>query len=129
MSELPTNPLDERRSKAGSQPVAPQSRGAEPQPQQEAGRAGAQQEPGGQPAAGQGGEPPGGQAAASSSPKVFPPDSPVDVPRQPAPARPPDPGQSAQGNLPPHDQQSDSSWADNTEPAPHKTNVRSSIIP
>lgn len=121
MSELPTNPMADGRSKAGgSEPVAPQSRGSAEQPPQEAARGQAQGERARAEAS-------GGREAAS--PKVFPPDSPVDVPNRPAPVTPPDPRDTPQGNLPPHDDRADSSWADNTDPAPHKTNVRSSIIP
>jgi hypothetical protein len=63
--------------------------------------------------------------------KVFPPDSPVDVPNLPQPPQ----GdaddatrETGETGQPVADRQTDSSWADNTQPAPDKKNVRISNI-
>jgi len=67
-----------------------------------------------------------GKTAGGAGPRIFPPAGPVEVPRRPAPV-PPETGEA--GRMPPHDTAADSSWADNTEPAPYKTNVRNSNYP
>lgn len=62
-----------------------------------------------------------------SNAKVLPPSSPVDVPARPPKA--PAAKDAAQGGSEPvEDATSESSWADNTRPAPAKKNVRNSNI-
>ncbi|ARP91147.1 hypothetical protein CAL14_13305 [Bordetella genomosp. 9] len=56
--------------------------------------------------------------------KVFPPDSPVDVPNLPRPPKNGAPDEARDSGQPREDAQTDSSWADNTKPAPNKKNVR-----
>jgi len=59
--------------------------------------------------------------------KVLPPDSPVDVPRQP----PPVPKAADEANAqsrPPVDEQTESNWADGTRPQPRAKNARSSLF-
>jgi hypothetical protein len=56
--------------------------------------------------------------------RVFPPDSPVDVPNLPPPAG----DEARDADQRPADTETESSWADNTQPAPRKKNVRTSNI-
>jgi hypothetical protein len=60
--------------------------------------------------------------------KVFPPDSPVDVPNLPQPPQGDADDATRETGQPVADRQTDSSWADNTQPAPDKKNVRISNI-
>jgi hypothetical protein len=60
--------------------------------------------------------------------KVFPPDSPVDVPNLPRPPKRGSPDEARDAGQPAEDSQTESSWADNTRPAPYKKNVRISNI-
>jgi len=55
--------------------------------------------------------------------KLFPPDSPVDVPNTPPPA-PPESGAAGAESNPEAETRADDSWADNTKPAPYKKTVR-----
>lgn len=55
--------------------------------------------------------------------KLFPPDSPVDVPNTPPPA-PPASGAAGAQSKPKAEIRADDSWADNTKPAPYKKTVR-----
>jgi hypothetical protein len=81
--------------------------------------------------------PAGPQPDTSQNAKVFPPDSPVDVPNLPtAPdSKKPRPDQTDISRHEPNPDQpgpavdrSTSSWADNTNPAPDKKNARSSLF-
>ncbi|CAM3634170.1 hypothetical protein [Bordetella flabilis] len=60
--------------------------------------------------------------------KVFPPDSPVDVPNLPQPPHDDASDAAHEAAQPVADRKTDSSWADNTQPAPDKKNVRTSNI-
>jgi hypothetical protein len=60
--------------------------------------------------------------------KVFPPDSPVDVPNLPRPPEKGERNEARDASHPAEDKQTESSWADNTQPAPYKKNVRISNI-
>lgn len=61
-------------------------------------------------------------------PKIYAPDSPVDVPNRPAP-QPPGVEDRAQRQGPSNqEERNDSSWADNTRAAPGKKNARTSIF-
>jgi hypothetical protein len=68
------------------------------------------------------------RAEAGAQAKVFPPDSPVDVPNLPRKPKGHARDAAAQASQPAEDAQTESSWADNTQPAPNKKNVRSSNI-
>lgn len=75
-----------------------------------------------------------GQPASTHAPKadinakIFPPDSPVDVPNMPAPRTQAQEDQAREQSGPAEDDSTDSSWADNTKPAPRKKNARTSIF-
>ncbi|AOB30775.1 hypothetical protein AKI39_08815 [Bordetella sp. H567] len=60
--------------------------------------------------------------------KVFPPDSPVDVPNLPRPRQDRAHDEARNASQPVEDAGSGSSWADNTKPAPYKKRVRDSNI-
>jgi hypothetical protein len=60
--------------------------------------------------------------------KIFPPDSPVDVPNLPAAQAPGDGAGTRENTTPDEDASTESSWADNTRVAPAKKNVRNSNI-
>ncbi|OZI59875.1 hypothetical protein [Bordetella genomosp. 11] len=68
------------------------------------------------------------RAQAGSQAKVFPPDSPVDVPNLPRPPQDPAADEARNASQPVEDAASGSSWADNTKPAPYKKRVRDSNI-
>lgn len=74
----------------------------------------------------------GGRASrrteAGTQAKVFPPDSPVDVPNLPRKPKVHARDAAREASQPAEDVQTESSWADNTRPAPNKKNVRTSNI-
>ncbi len=64
----------------------------------------------------------------SAQDKVFPPDSPVDVPNLPGPAPAGGVEEARDASKPAEDTNADSDWADTTQPAPDKKRVRNSNI-
>jgi hypothetical protein len=58
--------------------------------------------------------------------KVYPPDSTVDVPNRPPRPKPGADDEAASQVQPTEEDRDDSSWADNTRPAPNKRGVRNS---
>ncbi|CAM3751186.1 hypothetical protein [Bordetella bronchialis] len=60
--------------------------------------------------------------------RVFPPDSPVDVPNLPRPPQEGTPDEARDASQPQAETRGDGSWADNTKPAPYKKHVRDSNI-
>lgn len=66
------------------------------------------------------------RTGADAQGKVFPPDSPVDVPNLPQPPRRGTPDEARDASQPVEDAGDGSSWADNTKPAPYKKRVRDS---
>jgi hypothetical protein len=68
------------------------------------------------------------RADANTQGKVFPPDSPVDVPNLPQPPKDGAHDETRDTGQPSEDSLTESSWADNTQPAPYKKNVRISNI-
>lgn len=69
-----------------------------------------------------------GDATAAASGKVLPPQSPVDVPRQPARPDASTPDEAARDGRRVADDQTESNWADNAQPQPRAKNARSSIL-
>lgn len=67
-------------------------------------------------------------AAAAASGKVLPPQSPVDVPRQPPRPDAATPDEAARDGRRVADDQTESNWADNAQPQPRARNARSSIL-
>ncbi|MFY1988214.1 hypothetical protein ACOTCR_03045 [Achromobacter xylosoxidans] len=67
-------------------------------------------------------------AAAAASGKVLPPQSPVDVPRQPPSPDAATPDEAARDSRRVADDQTESNWADNAQPQPRAKNARSSIL-
>ncbi|WP_241053149.1 hypothetical protein [Achromobacter xylosoxidans] len=70
----------------------------------------------------------GAAAAASGKGKVLPPQSPVDVPRQPPRPDAATPDEAARDGRRVADDQTESNWADNAQPQPRAKNARSSIL-
>lgn len=70
----------------------------------------------------------GAAAAAAASGKVLPPQSPVDVPRQPPRPDAATPDEAARDGRRVADDQTESNWADNAQPQPRARNARSSIL-
>ncbi|HTJ99811.1 MAG TPA: hypothetical protein VL522_09325 [Bordetella sp.] len=68
------------------------------------------------------------RALAGAHGKVFPPDSPVDVPNLPPPPKAGTPDEARNASQPAEDTGTGSGWADNTQPAPYKKRVRDSNI-
>ncbi|ARP81042.1 hypothetical protein CAL12_09420 [Bordetella genomosp. 8] len=60
--------------------------------------------------------------------RVFPPDSPVDVPNLPPAPTASTPDEARDASQPEEETRGDGSWADNTKPAPYKKHVRDSNI-
>ena len=65
---------------------------------------------------------------AAASGKVLPPQSPVDVPRQPPRPDAATPDEAARDSRRVADDQTESNWADNAQPQPRAKNARSSIL-
>lgn len=65
---------------------------------------------------------------ASEQGRVFPPDSPVDVPNLPQAPTAETPDEARNASQPEEETRGDGSWADNTKPAPYKKHVRDSNI-